>query len=189
MRITCIIALAAAIAALGGAPPAHSAAGDSLVGLPALNPGGGSGIIYPLQGDPASFPMASVPVQRDAATISYPGITDANNLLQVYDDCVYIDNQTNMSGPFPESYFVPLRTRAEWTAFKANLPPHVTLTGGCPPALNLSTPLGPVDITTPARYGAVVTISLTDQQTAHMQCVAPQLITQSCGAYAFVEYR
>lgn len=169
-------------------PPAYSAVGDSLVGLPAVTPGG-AGVVYPLQGDPASFPTASVPVQRDAATISYPGITDTGNLLQVYDDCVYIDNRTYMPGASRQSYFVPLNSRAEWTAFKANLPPYVTLAGGCAPALNLATPLGSVDITTPARYGAVVTISLAGEQTALMECVRPQLVTQSCGAYAFVEYR
>jgi hypothetical protein len=102
-------------------------------------------------------------------TISYPGVTDASNLLQVYGDCVYIDSGTNAPAFTPASYFVPLKTLAEWKAFKTNLPPHLTLSGGCPPLLNIRGPFGMVNITAPARSGTVVAIPFGNGQTAHMQ--------------------
>lgn len=189
MRITFLIALCAALAALSTASPALAAVGDTLVGLPDPPPGS-TGIVFPLQGDPASFPPAGVPVQRDAATISYPGITDQSNLLQVHGDCVYIDNHTNTVGLTPQSYFVPLRTMTEWTAFKDNLPAHLTLSGGCPPAPDFATPFGTASIATPARFGAVVSVSVQGQTApVQAQCVAPAGTNRTCGAYAVVELR
>lgn len=184
-----ILVLVIALWMCGITAAARAAVGDTLPGLPDPDPGG-SGIIHPLQGDPANFPPSGVPVQRDMATISYPGITDEQNLLQVYGACVYIDNYTNTAGLNPITYFVPLNSLAEWVAFVSNPPAHVTITPGCP-NLDRFTVCNDdkVKISSPHRVGDIFTATdIGERSTYTLRCDASAAVygPTSCGHYTLI---
>ncbi len=56
--------------------------------------------------------------QKEAhSTIAYPGVSKATQLMQLYDECVVIDNNT--TGANKKTFFVPANTQKEWDDYKA----------------------------------------------------------------------